>query len=164
MTIQHIGTRAMSVYINERELTAWGLEPARIGRDEALRLLSFALTEKRLGAWEAAELEIFSGHDAVLLFVRRKSGLPRHFWFSDFETLLHAVHACPDALPSALSTVEDGYLLTVYPFEGDNPPAAFYEYGHELGQSSYLSVHLEEQGASLLPSSAMAHLRFHFSY
>jgi len=164
MVVSHIGNRAMSLYITKGELEERCLSIEALDRKKALSLLSDSLKENCLETWEAAELEIFSGHDAVLLFVRRKSGLPRHFWFSDFENLLHAVHACPDALPSALASVEDGYLLTVYPFEGDNPPAAFYEFGQELGQSAYLIAHLEEQGTALLASSAMAHLRFHFSY
>ena len=163
MTVSHIGNRAMSLYITEGELKALNLAPAQIGRDEALSLLAIALNENRLDGWEAAELEIYPGRDAVLLFARRKSGRPRHFWFSDFEYLVRAAHLCPDALPSVLCSVKGGYLLTVYPFEGDNPPAPLYEFGREFGQETYLIAHLLEQGAALMPSGALAHLQTHFA-
>ena len=162
MTVSHIGNRAMSLYITDQELKALDLAPRKIGRKDALRLLAMALKESRLDGWEAAELEVFPGRDAVLLFARRKSGLPRHFRFSDFESLLAAAHLCPDALPSILCKHGDGYLLTVYPFEGDRPPAPLYEFGRELGQSVYLPAHLTEQGAVLIPAAALANLRMHF--
>ncbi|MCL2589090.1 MAG: hypothetical protein FWD84_06745, partial [Oscillospiraceae bacterium] len=83
-------------------------------------------------------------------------------FFDDFEQLITAASLCPDELPSALSKVTGGYILTVYPFEGDQPPAVLAEYGAELGGSAYLPAHLFEQGAALLPSGALAALRAHF--
>jgi hypothetical protein len=163
MIIQHIGTRAISLYIPEQELRDLDICPAAIGRAEALELLSRALAEKHLVGWEAAELEIYPGKNAVLLFARRKSGSPRHFLFRDFEDLLTAAHLCPDVLPSLLCRIKAGYLLTVYPFEGDLPPAVLCEYGEALGSSAYLPAHLLEQGAALLPTGALACLRTHFA-
>ena len=163
MTISHIGNRAMSLYISAGELQALNLTPTQIGRTEAERLLEIALKENHLTGWEVAEFEVYPGRDAVLLFARRRSGQPRHFWFSDFEALIQAVHLCPDALPSALSRYQKGYLLTIYPFEGDHPPAPLHEFGQEMGNSVYLSAHLAEQGAVLLPSGALASLRMHFA-
>jgi len=162
MIISHIGNRAMSLYITEAELGERNLTIEALNQDEVQHLLAIALTESRLDGWEAAELEVFPGRDAVLLFARRKSGVPRHVLFPDFETLLSAVHLCPDALPSALSRTQNGYLLTVYPFEGENPPAVFYEFGREIGRSGYLTAHLKEQGEAILPTCAMARLRTHF--
>ena len=162
MTIQHIGTRAISLYIPEQELRALALSPAAIGQREALALLTKALAENHLPGWEAAELEIYTGKSAVLLFARRKSGSPRHFYFSDFEELITAAHLCPETLPSILCRAEGGYLLTVYPFEGERPPSVLCEYGQEFGGSPYLSFHLMEQGDVLLPSGALALLRGHF--
>jgi len=162
MIVSHIGNRAMSLYITEPELRARNLTVERLGRDEALDLLKTALHENRLDGWEAAELALFSGREGVLLFARRKSGLPRHFFFSDFELLLHAVHSASDTLPSVLSRTSGGYVLTVYPFEGDQPPAVLYEFGRDLGQCTYLEAHLAEQGDVLIPSAAMGSLRMHF--
>ena len=162
MTIQHIGTRALTLYIPEQELIAFNLQPASIGRKEAIKLLSIALEAKHIGSWEAAELEVYTGKSAVLLFARRKSGAPRHFYFQDFEALVTVASLCPDALPSSLYRVADGYLLTVYPFEGDHPPAVLSEYGEERGTSNHLPAHLSEQGAALLPSGALASLRAYF--
>jgi len=162
MIIQHIGTRAISLYIPEQELREMDINPAAIGRAEALELLAMAFQESRLSGWEAAELEIYTGKDAVLLFARRKSGSPRHFYFADFEELVTAAHLCPDELPSLLCRARGGYLLTVYPFEGDLPPAVLCEYGEALGSSAYLPTHLEEQGAALLPADAISRLRAHF--
>ena len=92
MIVSHIGNRAMSLYITAPELYARNLSPESLNRADALDLLALALTESRLDGWEAAELELFPGREGVLLFARRKSGLPRHFQFFDFELLLQA---CP---------------------------------------------------------------------
>ena len=162
MTIQHIGARAMSLYISKHELSERNLVPDNIDHDEALRLLRFALTEKHLDGWEAAELEVYPGRDSVLLFARRRSGLPRHYFFSDFEALVTAAHLCLDVLPSCLSRVSKGYILTVYPFEGEQPPAALLEFGVSLGNSTYLAAHLSEQEKVLLPTSALACIQEHF--
>ena len=163
MTIQHIGTRALALYIPEQELAAMNLHPAAIGKAEAMELLALALEEKQMARWEAAELEVYTGGRAVLLFARRKSGSPRHFYFREFEELVTAANLCPDALPSVLCSVKGGYLLTVYPFEGDHPPSALTEYGEALGGGVYLTAHLLEQGAALLPTGALACLRAHFA-
>jgi len=152
----------MSLYITAPELYARNLSPESLNRADALDLLALALTESRLDGWEAAELELFPGREGVLLFARRKSGLPRHFQFFDFELLLQAVHTCPDTLPSTLARVQEGYLLTVYPFEGELPPSALYEFGTALGQNSYLEAHLTEQGEVLIPNAAMSALSTHF--
>lgn len=163
MIVSHIGNRALSLYITAPELRVRNLTPESLNRTTALVLLKSVLAESRLDGWDAAELALFSGREGVLLFARRKSGLPRHFYFSDFESLLQAVHSAPDALPSSLFRAPKGYLLTIYPFEGDLPPAVFYEFGRERGQSTYLEAHLAEQDEVLIPDSAMLCLRMHFA-
>ncbi|MCL2569425.1 MAG: adaptor protein MecA [Oscillospiraceae bacterium] len=162
MTIQHIGKRAITLYIPEHELVDLAMSPAAIGKPEALKLLEIALEDHGFDGWETAELEIYAGQSAVLLFARRKSGSPRHFYFGEFEQLISAAHLCPEALPSTLCRLKGGYLLTVYPFEGDAPPPILSEYGQELGSSAYLTAHLAEQDAALLPTGALARLRTHF--
>ena len=162
MTIQHIGTRAITLYIPEKELRSLNLSPNAIGQAEAMELLALALEEKHLPGWEAAELEVYTGTDAILLFARRKSGSPRHVYFDDFETLITAAHLCPDVLPSILCRWRGGYILTVYPFEGDASPAVLSEYGQDLGGSACLATHLIEQGAALVSNGALACLRAHF--
>ena len=164
MKIQHIGTRAITLYIPEQELAALNLHPAAIGRPEAMELLALALEKSHpVSGWEAAELEVYTGKSAVLLFARRRAGSPRHFVFAAFEQLVTASHLCPDTLPSMLSRGAGGYILTVYPFEGDRPPAVLSEYGEELGSCAYLPAHLLEQGATLIPTGALACLRTHFA-
>ena len=163
MIVSHIGNRALSLYITEAELQAHRLTPEQVDRTAALAFLQAALQEKRLDDWDAAELALFPGRSGLLLFARRKSGLPHHFFFSDFETLLCAVICVSDVLPSALSRVPAGYLLTVYPFEGELPPAVFYEFGDDLGSCAYLEAHLAEQEHVLLPDTAIARLRMHFA-
>ena len=163
MTISQIGSRAMSLYITESELRELNLMPAEIGLKEAKWLLARALEDKREGSWEAAELTVYPGVDSVLLFARRRASAPCHFLFSDFEALITVSHLCPETLPSSLSAVPAGYVLTVYPFEGEMPPAVLYEFSRELGHAPYLASHLREQGASLLEGSALAYLRAHFA-
>ena len=161
--IQHIGTRALSLYITNDELKRMDFVPEQIGSQEARQILAHALKGGCLGGWAAAELTVYSGRDALLLFARRRSGKPVHFFFSDFEALIQAAHLCPELLPSSLSSVSGGYVLTVYPFEGEAPPAMLREFGDQLGQGTYLAAHLIEQRAALLPTAALAQLREHFS-
>ena len=163
MIIQHIGTRALSLYISTDELLQLGLDPDALGQQEAEIILARALDEKRLDGWRAAELEVYPGREATLLFARRKAELPQHFLFSDFETLITAAHLCPDALPSHLFRVPGGFILSVYPFAGDNPPAVFFEFGKDLGHAPYLSTHLTEQQYILIASSAIAQLCTQFA-
>ena len=162
MTIQHIGDGAVALYINKSELQAFDLTPEKIGLAEAKLLLARALTGTRLTGWETAELTVFPGIDSVLLFARKEGSSPRHFFFSDFEALVTAAHFCPESLPSGLSRIPGGYVLTVYPFVGETPPAVLYEFSEELGNVPYLLPHLGEQGAALLPISALSYLRTHF--
>jgi len=163
MTINHIGTRAMSLYITKAELCTLRLTPDIIGREEAMGLLKLALRENRLDGWEAAELEVYPGKDSILLFARRKSGAPKHFFFASFETLLQAAHLAPDMLPSSLARTQGGYVLTVYPFEGEPPPAVLYEYGETTAGAACLPAHWAEQGQMLIAGSAIACLRMHFA-
>ena len=163
MTISQIGARAISVYISESELKELNLVPDEIGLEEAKWLLARALEDKRLGGWEAAELTVYPGIDSVLLFARRRASAPCHFLFSDFETLITAAHLCPEALPSSLSMVTGAYVLTLYPFEGEMPPAVLHEFSKELENVPYLASHLREQGALLLEHAALYYLRAHFA-
>ena len=163
MTIQHIGTRAMSLYITEGELKALNLALADIGPREARWLLNRALAEAQLKDWAAAEITLYPGVDSVLLFARRRAAAPCHFFFSDFETLITVSHLCPEALPSSLGRVQGGYVLTVYPFEGESPPTVLHEFSKELGRAPYFAVHQGEQGGELLSVSALAYLRAHFT-
>jgi len=162
MTINHIGTRAMSLYITEAELRTYRLTPDTIGQEDAMRLLKLALMETQFNRWEAAELEVYPGKDSVLLFARRKSGVPKHFFFATFEPLVQAAHLAPELLPSSLARTEDGYVLTIYPYEGDRPPAVFYEYGEPLTGAPCLPAHWTEQGQMLITNSAIACLRGNF--
>jgi len=163
MTIQHIGTRAVSLYISGSELTELDLAPEEIGCKEARWLLAQALEQKRLGGWEAAELTVYPGVDSVLLFARRRADSPCYFFFSDFEALITAAHLCPETLSSTLSRFAPGYVLTVYPFEGEAPPPVLYEFATELSQTPYLALHLAEQGAVLFVHGAISRLRAHFA-
>ena len=163
MTISNIGATALSIHISEEELQSKNLNLATIGQVEALLLFNFALKEKRLEDWEFSEIELFPGRDSLLLFARRKSGTPKHFLFDDFETLLTASKLCETSLPSTLSRTETGYLLSIYPFEGDRAPAIFYEFANEVQGAAHLSDHFAEQGRVLIAKNALQMLQTHFA-
>ena len=162
MIISHIGNRAVSLYITEAELKEKNLTIETINQDQVQALLNLALQESRLDGWEAAELEVFPGKDALLLFARRKSGKARHVLFANFESLVTAAHLCADELPSALSQTPAGYILTVYPFEGDVLPAVFDEYGTEIPGCNYLAEHYAEQGDTICNSRALRMIKSYF--
>jgi len=160
MIIQAIGTDALSMYIDEQELHNLGLDPRAVGMQEAESLFRRALAENAMPQWEAAAMEVFPGKDSLLLFARRKAKKPAHFLFQDAEHLIEACRQCPELLPSSLSAAPSGYILTVYPFAGEQPPAVLYEYGDAA--DGYLILHLREQGGDILKENAIGTLRTYF--
>jgi len=158
MIIQNIGTRALSMYIDSKELDEMGLRPDEIGQQEAGQLLKKALDDSSLKQWKAAEMEVYPGKDSILLFVRRKSTKPFHFVFNDFEALISASEFCQE-LPSSLIDLNGKYLLTVFPLEGDSPPAALSEFGNSVDVSPCLSIHYEEQGKYIFSQQAISEIR-----
>ena len=162
MIIQNIGGRALSLYIDQPELDTLGLSPESVGCQEAHKILSRALTDRAIKNWEAAEMEVFPGRDSVLLFARRKSEKPWYFRFEDSECMICAALLCPSGIPSALTASPDGYILTVYPLEGDKPPSVLSEYGDLLHIEPELSLHYAEQGGNIIRHYALDTLKQYF--
>lgn len=160
MIIQAIGTSALSMYIDEEDLSKLGLDPRAVGKREAESLLRTALTENALPQWEAAALEVFPGKDSLLVFVRRKADKPCYFLFQDAQALIDACLQCPEALQSSLTAAPSGYILTIYPFAGESAPAVLSEYGDQA--DGYLILHLIEQNGELLKQNAIGTLQKYF--
>lgn len=162
MIIQNIGTRALSMYIGSEELNELGFSPDDIGQQEANQLLKKALDDSSIKKWAAAEMEVYPGKDSLLLFVRRKSTKPFYFVFSDIEPLISACQMCKP-LPSSLNYIGNKYLLTVFPLEGDSPPAIFAEFGEQIQISICQAIHYEEQGKFILSQQAIGKIKEYFN-
>lgn len=158
MIVQNIGTRALSMYIDKKELIEMGLCPDEIGQQEANQLLKKALDDESIGQWKTAEMEVYPGKDSILLFVRRKSTKPYYFIFPNFELLVSACQLCK-SLPSTLSCVDGRYLLTIYPLEGDNPPTILSEFGSQAEISQGLAFHYDEQGEYIFTEKAISEIQ-----
>jgi len=150
------------MYIGSEELCELGFSPNDIGQQEANQLLKKALDDNSLKQWAAAEMEVYPGKDSLLLFVRRKSTKPFYFIFSDIEPLISACQTC-QPLPSSLGYIDNKYLLTVFPLEGDNPPAIFSEFGNEIQLSMCQAIHYEEQGEFILSQQAIGEIKKYFN-
>ncbi|MGL5513947.1 MAG: hypothetical protein ACRDBM_12025 [Sporomusa sp.] len=164
MIIQNIGTRAISMYIDSDELSELGLSPDSIGQQEASELLKKALDDRAIKQWDAAEMEVYPGKDSLLLFVRRKSAKPYYYIFTDLECLITACSVCRPMPSSLLCCPEDegSYLLTVFPLEGDNPPAILSEFASQVELSPYQAIHYDEQSEYILSHNAIAVIRQFF--
>lgn len=162
MIIQNIGNRALSLYIDEQELGTLGLSPLSVGLREARIILDRALEDKALDNWQTAEMEVYPGKDSLLLFARRKSERPYHFRFYNSEPLIESALLCPAGLPSRLTLSPEGYILTVYPFEGDRPPSVLSEFGDSVEPEPALLAHFSEQGGEIIPFDAIGTLKEYF--
>lgn len=161
MIVQNIGTRAISMYIDKKELIEMGLHPDEIGQQEANQLLKRALDDGSISQWKTAEMEVYPGKDSILLFVRRKSLKPFYFVFPNFEALVSACQMCR-SMPSSVNSVDGKYLLTIYPMEGDDPPAILSEFGSQIEISQCLAFHYEEQGEYIFAEQAISKIQKYF--
>ncbi len=155
MEIQAIGARAFSVYIAGEELERRHLDPREMTASDARRIVSGIVESDALGT---VSLELYPGRHEVLIFVRRSSGEPEFFAFTDFEALLSAVMECGGELTASLFYYEGRYILAVWVMDGVRPETLF-EFGAPLDMPGEYLLHLREHGVTICDGDAAARLR-----
>lgn len=162
MTISHIGSQNLSLYITESDLKEHNIDIDCFGQKEALLFLQQALEDSNTDTWKAAQVEIYPGKNSLLLFARRKTGNPSHFFFSSLENLIQVAHQAKGPIPACLYQSQGGYLLSVSPFEGDTLPYLFTEFATNLTEEHFFHLHLKEQGSLIFPDFALCQIKEHF--
>lgn len=153
MVIHIINNKSFSVYIPSNELNTL---PDNIEGSTALSLLSNAVGSS-LGP---AKVELFSGNDGLLFFVKKASNIPELYCFSSLENLINAVSQCCD-VPSSLYYKEDCYFLLIRQF--DDGLQVLSEFGAKLDASPEYLLHLREHAKAIIPSGAISKLNGVFS-
>lgn len=163
MEIQSIGDGKLVIYIKGDELRKLPAAPSEITTTEAADILRCALGQTYDQSWESVYFEVYPGKDSLLLFALQHSGNPTYFEFMTIEPLIDAAKACPSGIISYLTCINDMYVLIVYPWNGEYPPKALYEYGQELSRPPHYALHLSEHSKVLSGPAALDELRIIFS-
>ena len=155
MEIQAIGARAFSVYIAGEGLEKRHLDPKEMTASDARRIVSGIVENDALGT---VSLELYPGRHEVLIFVRRSSGEPEFFAFTDLETLLAAISECGEELTASLFYYEGRYILAVWTMDRTRPETLF-EFGTPLYMPGEYLLHLREHARGVCDGDAAARLR-----
>lgn len=155
-----MGNNGFSVYICNEELIKRNFDPEHFTAKAAAELLKDTLPEKEAG--QRMQVELFTGREETLLFVRLNTGKPEFFAFPDAESLIGAVTESRGLAPSFLTYINDMYILTVYPFPGDGT-AVLEEFGIKLLKEPEFELHLREHGEFILENEDISALRRAFS-
>jgi hypothetical protein len=159
MEIQQIGNGKVVIYIKGEELKCLPAFSQNITTNEAAEILRLALGSTYDDSWESVYFELFPGRDSLLLFALQHSGSPSFFTFGSIEPLISAARDCPQGLISYLTCINDAYILIVYPWHGDSPPAVLFEYGEELCLPALYALHLSEHSRVLAGPTALDELK-----
>ncbi|MEL4106629.1 hypothetical protein AAFA46_07305 [Oscillospiraceae bacterium WX1] len=159
MEIQTIGNGKVVIYLNGDEIKKLPAAPGDITPTEAADILRRALGATYDESWESVYFELFPGRDSLLLFALRHANCPFYFTFSGIEPLISAAKSSPPGLISYLTNLDDTYVLVVYPWSGDYPPFALFEYGQALSRPALFALHLSEHSKVLAGPAALDDLR-----
>ena len=151
MDIYNIGASALTVYIPSGELRSKGLSAESLTADEATALLRDAVPEME---HYFSRFEVYSGDEAVLVFLFFSAIDPVFFCFNDIESVACAAKNCRGE-PSVLYFLDEKYILAVYPWRGEEVPPALFEFGTMLNTRPEYEFCLREHGSVLIDSSAI---------
>lgn len=163
MDIQPIGDDKLVIYMNGEEIKRLPAPPCKMTTLEASDILRRALGATYDQSWESVYFEIFPGHDSLLLFALQHSGCPSYFTFPSIESLISAAEACPPGVISYLASLDDTYILIVYPWNGECPPSVLHEFGEEIVRPSHFALHLSEHADILAGPTALDEVRAAFA-
>ncbi len=156
MEVQLIGEGKVVIYLKGDEIPA---SPDELTTAQASRILRSALGATYDKSWERVCIELYPGLDSMLLFALQHSDSPYYYAFTDIEPLISAAQASPSGIISYLTHLDDGYILIVYPMNGESPPYALWEYGTALSCPPSFSFFLSEHGKILAGPYALDRLR-----
>jgi hypothetical protein len=159
MEIQSIGNGSLVIYLTGDELHELPASPYELTTGDAADILRSALGSSYDSSWDSVCFELFPGNDSLLLFARQHSGSPSFFSFNSIEPLIEASRECPPGLISYLTYSGDTYILIVYPWNGERPPSALFEFGDELFRPAHYSLHLSEHSSVLAGPTALDLIR-----
>ena len=156
MRIETINDTALVIYLDSGDIERMHVSPHDLTQSEAEEILRNTLGDMR---WNDAYLEVFPGRDSMLFFVRARSGNPQFFRFDNIELLISAAKSCPEGVISFLTYNDKAYMLTVHTWNGEEAPAALYEFGEPMEYHPDYSLHLLEHSCILAGPTALDTLR-----
>ena len=101
MTIQSIGSASVALYITPADLKQYGLTPAELTLEQALKLTRAAFREAGITLEGGIEIEAYPENCGVLVFAHVRTAERSWFSFACLEDLAAAARCMPAPRPDA---------------------------------------------------------------
>lgn len=154
MTIQAIGETSYIVVITEEELNRNNLSVKEISKIDAEKLYELTMAAPIRNGMRAC-LEVFTGKNELMVFVRYGGERIIAVCFNNFEELLAAARFCPEMSGSELLFDGNQYILVLNPWDSDRVPDSIYEFGEEITVSQDYLSWLREHCTRIIPEKAI---------
>ena len=159
MTILPIGADSTALFFTCSDLIQQGLHVESLTEENTINLTREALLKTAFSFSGELNLEAYANSCGLLVFAY-VSDRAQFVWnFSDFETLLSAVHCVNSGrAEGALYSWKEQLWLVL-----DESLPHLSEFGAEMTDEMYILPLLQEHGVLLLPENALSALHTHFS-
>lgn len=154
MTIQAIGKTSYLIVISEKELTKNHLSVDEFSKADAEKLYHIAMPKPLQNSPKVC-LEVYTGKDELMIFVRFGGKEITAVTFEDFEDVLAAIKCCPEMSGSELFYDGKQYILVLSPWDGDPVPEGIYEFGERLDIRPEYLPWLREHCDSIISGKAI---------
>ena len=161
MLIQDISASALAVHIDTSELMLMGIKKTDLSDKDTSKILEYVLKASHKPVCKHICFEVFPGRHELLIFIRLNCSDPVYFSFSSFEDLLSSI-SLVDPQPSSLYFSDGKYILSLFPWDGENLPPVLFEFGEELHAGTGFDLHLREHGKTIIISDAIERLKTSF--
>lgn len=154
MTIQAIGKTSYIIVITEAELKKENLSVEDFSQADAEKLYQLTMSAQLRDGMKVC-LEVYTGKDELMVFVRYGEGNITVICFENFEDLLAAVRICPEMSGSELLFDGERYILVLELWDGDVIPQGVYEFGESMNVESQYIPWLREHCVKIIAGKAI---------
>lgn len=162
MTIQSIGSASVALYITPADLKQYGLTPAELTLEQALKLTRAAFREAGITLEGGIEIEAYPENCGVLVFAHVRTAERIWFSFACLEDLAAAARCMPAPRPDAALFWWDARWWLSLPGDQRETAAFLSEFGRSEDDRPHLDACLAEHGRRVLEKNALAGILTYF--
>ena len=162
MTIQSIGSASVALYIPPADLKQYGLTPAELTLEQALKLTRAAFREAGITLEGGIEIEAYPENCGVLVFAHVRTAERSWFSFACLEDLAAAARCMPAPRPDAALFWWDARWWLSLPGDQRETAAFLSEFGRSEDDRPHLDACLAEHGRRVLEKNALAGILTYF--
>lgn len=162
MTIQSIGSASVALYITPADLKQYGLTPAELTLEQALKLTRAAFREAGITLEGGIEIEAYPENCGVLVFAHVRTAERNWFSFACLEDLAAAARCMPAPRPDAALFWWDARWWLSLPGDQRETAAFLSEFGRSEDDRPHLDACLAEHGRRVLEKNALAGILTYF--